>query len=650
MKIHTTHLSKFFEQDLDKNILSTQLFQLGHENEVKNDTIDIELTPNRGDCLSLLGISRELNVFYKGNYDLPIYENEIELFDFDFKNYANLQCPRIFFLNISVKDLPDSYIPEVESYFKDLNIKKNNFFTDISNYVAYEMGQPTHCYDSSMIDGSIILSEEKTNETFLNLLDQEINLSGKNLVFRDSKNIINLAGIIGGKKTSCNIKTKDVIVESAYFNPESIIGKSVKYNINSEAAHKFERGVDPLMQEKALRRFIFLVEQHSKIQDLKIYRYISKDFKNVELESNVLKINEILGTDVNEKDYFDVLSKLGFIVDKKIFVPSYRSDINHENDLAEEVARVIGYDQIKPIEFKSTADIGIRNINETKLKHFLVDNGFFEVINMPFSDNSKKDCIRIDNPLDINKNSFRSDISSSLISNLDFNEKRQKDSIKLFEISDIYSLKDELVYEKKFSMLVSGRQGHNYLDFNKKLDEDYLVSLFRKLDFDIKSHISSFDRQKIDSKIKNPIFLIEIRLDELIDQLNLDNVELKHKIKFKPYEEISEYPSTYRDISFAFSDSTLINKLENIIEKYENIYLKESFVFDYYHDAHSNRIKLGFRFIFQHQEDTLTDETVDIIMDEIIKIALTQGDIEIPGLHKKSEKCDASRNYENVFF
>ena len=200
MKIHTTHLSKFFEQDLDKNILSTQLFQLGHENEVKNDTIDIELTPNRGDCLSLLGISRELNVFYKGNYDLPIYENEIELFDFDFKNYANLQCPRIFFLNISVKDLPDSYIPEVESYFKDLNIKKNNFFTDISNYVAYEMGQPTHCYDSSMIDGSIILSEEKTSETFLNLLDQEINLSGKNLVFRDSKNIINLAGIIGGKK------------------------------------------------------------------------------------------------------------------------------------------------------------------------------------------------------------------------------------------------------------------------------------------------------------------------------------------------------------------------------------------------------------------------------------------------------------------
>ena len=190
------------------------------------------------------------------------------------------------------------------------------------------------------------------------------------------------------------------------------------------------------------------------------------------------------------------------------------------------------------------------------------------------------------------------------------------------------------MYEKKFSILVSGRQGHNYLEFTKKLDEDYLVSLFRKLDFDIKPFISSFDRQKIDSKIKNPIFLFEIRLDEFINQLNLNNVELKNKIKFKPYKEISEYPSTYRDISFAFSDTALIKKLENIIDKYDNISLKESFVFDYYHDIKSNRIKLGFRFIFQNQEDTLTDEAVDIIMDEIIEIALTQGDIEIPGLNK----------------
>ena len=634
MKIHSTHLSKFFNQDIDKKILSKRLFQLGHENEIIDQTIDIELTPNRGDCLSLMGISRDLNVFYKGNYDLPIYENEIELFDFNFKNYADSQCPNIFFLNISVKELPISYIPEVESYFNDLNIKKNNFFTDISNYVAYEMGQPTHCYDSSKIDGPIILSQEKINERFLTLLDQEINLNEENLIFRDNKDIINLAGIIGGKRTSCNIKTKDVIVESAYFNPESIIGKSVKYNIISEAAHKFERGVDPLMQEKALRRFIFLVEQHSEIQNLKIYRYISKDFKNAELEYNVLKINKILGTDINEKDYFDILSKLGFIIDEKIIVPSYRFDINHENDLAEEVARVIGYDHIKPIKFESSADSSSKDINESKLRHFLSDNGFFEVINIPFSNNSEASCLRIDNPLDMNKASFRSDIASSLISNLDFNEKRQKDSIKLFEISDIYSLKDELMYEKKLSILVSGRRGHNYLEFTKKLDEDYLASLFLKLDFDIKPYISTFDRQKINSKIKNPIFLFEMRLDEFISQLNLNNIELKQKIKFKSYKEISEYPSTYRDISFAFSDANLIKKLEKFIEKYENPYLKESFVFDYYHDIESNRIKLGFRFIFQNQEDTLTDEAVDIIMDKIIKITLTQGDIEIPGLYK----------------
>ena len=634
MKICERHLRKFILDDLDKETLSKKLVQLGHENEIINDIIDIELTPNRGDCLSLLGIARDLNVFYKTNLNLPIYQNEIEHFNLQFKNEAETECPSINFLNISVKNLPEKYISEVESYFIDLNLKKNNFFTDISNYVAYEMGQPTHCYDSEKIDGSITLSKENTNENFLTLLDQEISLKGSSLIFRDNKNIINLAGIIGGKKTSCGTQTKNVIVESAYFNPESIIGKSIKYNINSEAAHKFERGVDPLMQEKALRRFIYLVEQHVEIENLKLYKYSNADFKNNELDSNISNINKILGTDIKQEDYLEILVKLGFKIDGKIIVPSYRFDIRHQNDLAEEIARTIGYDKIKPIDFKPIINTSTRDLSEDKLKQFLKDNGFYEVINMPFAKKSDKNSITIDNPLDINKNSFRSDLSSSLISNLDFNEKRQKDSIKLFEISDIYSLKDELMYEKKFSILVSGRQGHNYLEFTKKLDEDYLVSLFRKLDFDIKPFISSFDRQKIDSKIKNPIFLFEIRLDEFINQLNLNNVELKNKIKFKPYKEISEYPSTYRDISFAFSDTALIKKLENIIDKYDNISLKESFVFDYYHDIKSNRIKLGFRFIFQNQEDTLTDEAVDIIMDEIIEIALTQGDIEIPGLNK----------------
>ena len=634
MKICERHLRKFILDDLDKETLSKKLVQLGHENEIINDIIDIELTPNRGDCLSLLGIARDLNVFYKTNLNLPIYQNEIEHFNLQFKNEAETECPSINFLNISVKNLPEKYISEVESYFIDLNLKKNNFFTDISNYVAYEMGQPTHCYDSEKIDGSITLSKENTNENFLTLLDQEISLKGSSLIFRDNKNIINLAGIIGGKKTSCGTQTKNVIVESAYFNPESIIGKSIKYNINSEAAHKFERGVDPLMQEKALRRFIYLVEQHVEIENLKLYKYSNADFKNNELDSNISNINKILGTDIKQEDYLEILVKLGFKIDGKIIVPSYRFDINHQNDLAEEIARTIGYDKIKPIDFKPIINTSTRDLSEDKLKQFLKDNGFYEVINMPFAKKSDKNSITIDNPLDINKNSFRSDLSSSLISNLDFNEKRQKDSIKLFEISDIYSLKDELMYEKKFSILVSGRQGHNYLEFTKKLDEDYLVGLFRKLDFDIKPFISSFDRQKIDSKIKNPIFLFEIRLDEFINQLNLNNVELKNKIKFKPYKEISEYPSTYRDISFAFSDTALIKKLENIIDKYDNISLKESFVFDYYHDIKSNRIKLGFRFIFQNQEDTLTDEAVDIIMDEIIEIALTQGDIEIPGLNK----------------
>jgi len=632
MKICERHLRKFILHDLDKETLSKKLFQLGHENEIINDIIDIELTPNRGDCLSLLGMARDLNVFYKTNLNLPIYQNEIEHFNLQFKNEAEAECPSINFLNISVKELPDKYISEVESYFIDLNLKKNNFFTDISNYVAYEMGQPTHCYDLEMIDGSITLSKENTNENFMTLLDQEIPLKGSNLIFRDNKNIINLAGIIGGKKTSCGSQTKSVIVESAYFNPESIIGKSIKYNINSEAAHKFERGVDPLMQEKALRRFIYLVKQHVEIENLQLYKYPNKDFKNTELDSNISNINKILGTDIKEEDYLDILIKLGFKIDRKIIVPSYRFDISHENDLAEEIARTIGYDQIKPIDFKPFINPSTKDLNEDKLKQFLKDNGFYEVINMPFAKKLDKGSITIDNPLDSNRNSFRTGLASSLVQNLDFNERRQKDSIKLFEISDVYSNKDRPSSEKKISLIVSGRQGNNYSEFSKKLDKKYLVELFNKLKFKSESYISSFSRNNIDSKIKNPIFVFEANFEELINNIDLKNIKLNQEIKFNQYKDISEYPSTTRDISFSIKSIDDLKGIEEKLLGYQSKNLKSSFIFDFYNNEKEKIIKVGFRFIFQSKLKTLEEKDIKTEVENIISLSKEIAGANIPGL------------------
>ena len=219
-------------------------------------------------------------------------------------------------------------------------MSKNNFFTDVSNYLSYETGQPTHCYDAKTMSGKLLFHEIEKNEEFETLLDKKITLKGKNSVFSLNDNIINLAGIVGGKSTSCSANTKTVIVECAFFQPEAIIGKSVKYDIQSEASHKFERGVDPKCHDRVLRRLIKLVSEHANIKDMSIISYKSKDNPIHHIPVNVKKINEIIGINISEKEYLNYLSKLGFIVEKGLIkVPSHRSDIKTQNDLAEEAAR-----------------------------------------------------------------------------------------------------------------------------------------------------------------------------------------------------------------------------------------------------------------------------------------------------------------------
>ncbi len=632
MKIHFSHLKRFLKEDLDINNLSNKLFQLGHENEINGDIIDIEITPNRGDCLSLLGISRDVNVLCETNNDIPVFSDEIDEFNFNFKNNACEKCPNIYFLNISVKSLPDTYISEIESYFSDLDLKKNNFFTDISNYVAYEMGQPTHCYDADTIEGEITLNEEKVDEEFLTLLDQKIELVDSNLIFRDEKGIINLAGIMGGKRTACNSSTKEAIVESAFFNPESIIGKSIKYNINSDAAHRFERGVDPLLQETALRRFIYLVNQHTEIESLKLYKNKGPQFRFIELDTDLNKVNNILGTNIKEEKYINILNRLGFSSKKNITVPSYRFDIKHQNDIAEEIARAIGYDQIKAIKYEPFKNnIAKKNI-ENRLKQFLKDNGFYEVINMPFTKKSNKDSIIIDNPLDLNRDSFRTELVTSLINNLDYNERRQKDSIKLFEISDIYSCKEKLITEKKISLVVSGIQGHNHKEFSKKLNRNYLLELFNKLEFDAENFITAFSRENINSKVKNPIFVFDTNYEEFIQKVNLEDIKPNQEMSFNLYEDISEYPSTTKDISFSLKNINDLKKIERVILGYKSKNLKDSFIFDFYNNVKDEVIKVGFRFVFQSKSRTLEEKDIKNEINSIISLSYGIDGVHIPGL------------------
>ena len=349
MKIHINHLKRFIKDDIDADELSEKLMHLGHENTYQKGIFDLEITPNRGDCLSIKGILRELNNFYDVDYSFKTFNGKIEEFDFNFINSSENDCPVINFLHIEVDKIPSQYKSYLESFFDELNINKNNFFTDISNYVSYEQGNPTHCYDLEKVGDQLVLEKLKEKESFKTLTGKNIDLCESDLVFTNGKNVLNLAGVMGGESTSCDNDTKKVLIECAFFKPKSLIGKSIKYGLNSEAAHKFERGIDSLMLENTLRRFISIVEDHTKITNLSLYQKVYQDYESRCIKNDKSKVEKILGVEIKDDTYTKILENLGFSIDEKIIIPSFRHDVEDLNHIAEEVARVIGYNKI-PLE------------------------------------------------------------------------------------------------------------------------------------------------------------------------------------------------------------------------------------------------------------------------------------------------------------
>ena len=451
-------------------------------------------------------------------------------------------------------------------------------------------------------------------------------------------NLINLAGVMGGMSTSCCNKTDNVLVECAYFRPESIIQKSVKYDLISDASYKFERGVNPDFQLFSLRRFIQIVSEHVKITDLSLFSKDYKDIKTKEITFDEKKINKILGTSITKEFYLSHLHKLGFnVIKNKIKVPTYRHDIENENDLSEEIARIIGYDNIKPKEFSISNQK--RNIQQNKsqiLRDFLIEQGFNEAINLPFSDKFSKKSIEIINPLDSSKKFLRTGLKESLLENVLYNENRQCDCIKIFEIADLYNSKNNQIAKKVLSIIVTGRQGYNYKEFSKKLDKNYLVDVFKKIDIDLDDKIiQEISRSSLKTKQKSKIFFLEISIADLPQNVfkyksnKTSSLELNKK-----YKKVSEFPSSTRDISFLLSNEKLIEELEQMLLSKKSDNLKSVFVFDFY-KKNKNHIKIGFRFVFQSLIETLTIEAIDIELDSIISDTLKLDGVQIPGLSIK---------------
>lgn len=634
MKIHKSHLLKYFDQKLSEKDLSDALFKLGHEHEIENDLFEFEITPNRGDCLSLKGIVRDLQSVYKANFELETFDQKIESFDFNFRNEAPSKCPKITFLKLDIEALPNEYSGDLKSYFQLLDLKKNNFFTDVSNYVAYEIGQPSHCYEFGSIYNELELKILKNDENFRSLFNTNHKISSGDLVFTSNNKIVNLAGIMGGEYSACDKETKKVIVEFAFFIPESISGRAVKYNLISDASHKFERGIDYNLQETAMRRFIKIVSEHCKINEVKVFSQEAQKFTNKTIPFDPQKINSILGTNLEDSVITGVLRSLDFELSNYLKVPSYRNDIENTNDLAEEIARVVGYDNLprKNYHFDSKVDFSETKEVEKKLKYFFVKNGFNEVINESFVSSKSDGAIKIDNPIDTNRTFFRTDLKQSLVNNLEFNERRQKEIVKLFEISEVYLDGAEQNPLKKIGLIISGRRGKNPIDFSKKLDENYLKDIFEEVGFEILKFSEEIDRSNVNSKSKAKVHYAEFLITDIKDNLENFNHNFD-KFKFNKYRGVSDFPSSNRDFSFLVDSFDKKSKIEKKLMEHDSKDLREFYNFDIFENAKTGEIKLGYRLVFQSFSETLNDQIIDEEVKEILKPILSIRGIKIPGLN-----------------
>jgi phenylalanyl-tRNA synthetase beta chain len=349
---------------------------------------------------------------------------------------------------------------------------------------------------------------------------------------------------------------------------------------------------------------------------------------------DVQKINKIIGSALSEVQYLSYLSKLGFhINDEFIIVPSFRNDIKTENDLAEEVARVIGYDNIPRVNINIPKNENQINRDiENKLRCFLLDHGFFEVINSPFVSIASEDSIKVDNPLDSNRNFLRTNITNSLVDNLLFNERRQQDSIKLFEISDIYTSCKNISSKRKIAIIASGRVGLNYQDFSKKINKEYLATVFQEL---LPNKVFNFEilsRETLDTKIKNEIVSLEVDVDIFCDDILSYKEISKPPLHANKYSPISDLPSSFIDISYSIKAFSKIKDLQELLFNYQNSIIKNVFIFDYYQNEKTEEIKIGFRFIFQSKEKTLTSSQIELIYNDIARESLKIDGVFIPGI------------------
>ena len=635
------------ELPLDTKVGSDPIKALGLDDEV----IDFELTSNRGDLLSVMGMAYELGAIYnKKVKDIDLtYTNNNDDINNEFKvKVETKSCPLFLAkkaINVTIKESPEF----IKSRLIASGIRPINNVVDISNYVMLETGQPLHFYDADRLGDTLIVRDARDNEDLITLDNIKRTLSSDDIVIANSKESVGLAGVMGGLSTEVENDTKNIIIESAIFD-NIRVRKTSKKILRSEASNRFEKGLDPKRTYMAIERSCHLLEKYADatiVGGIVKYDETNSDYKIIEI--SVDKINKVLGINLDSNTVKEIYERLGFTVTGEdtltVSVPSRRLDINIKEDLIEEAGRIYGMDNIKGKLPVLNVITGTYNKTRRQIKNKLVDLGLNETLSYTLIPYNNVKEFTIDNfepisladPMSEDRSTLRYSLLYSLKEIYKYNKDRNLENISIFEMGKGFYKEDGIYKEtNKLAILMTGDY---YLDIkNTKVDfyviKGILEELMDYLGFNNRYRLVVSNLPKEFHPGQSAIIELQgkqvgiigklhpnvIKGDVYALELDLDKV-LANRSSKMTYKEISKFPSSTKDIAFIVNKDVTCEELEKVIKKAGGRILNKCELFDLYigENVDKNSKSLAFKLVFSDSTHTLSEEEVMNSFNKIIE-------------------------------
>ncbi len=630
--------------------------------------IDLSITPNRADCLGVRGVARDLAAAGTGKLK-KLNDNKIRFkgpqkIKVKISREKNQGCSA--FGSCLIKGIKNTESPKwLKDKILSLGQKPISAIVDVTNYIMFDLNRPLHAYDADKINNGIIVRNSKKGESFEALDNKKYILQENMCVISDNSGVLGLGGIIGGTRSGTELDTKNILLESAYFNPKSIRKTSKLLNLDTDAKFRFERGIDPNSIEEGLVKAAHLIQKICGGEISKIDIKKNDTFKKIQIKFPINLFENITGFKVTEKEIIKILIDLGFVINKKnndlnLIAPSWRPDILQPIDIVEEIVRIKGYDQIKTELPKKIREKPTLN-KQQKLFHFfqrsIASKGYYEAITWSFTDSKINQLFKEDkneteivNPISSDLSVLRSSIFSNLIVYLKKNLDRGFKDISLFEIGPIFNGYKPGQQKTVLTALRAGKVSrHNWLEKERIVDlfdakRDLIQSLVeagfddKKIFIDNKTptyyHPGKSGAVYLNKNENNPVAffgeihpnilkIIDIKTEALICfEIYLDHIkETNKKIKDqKKKYQYSDYQKSERDFAFIIDKNFKVQDLINIISEVDKNLVNSVKVFDVYEGQNipEDKKSIALNVTIQSKEKTLNDEDLEKITQLII--------------------------------